>query len=430
MLQLKHSIFADGERYPILLDSQGMPDFWTTMYVTVNLRDSHTQSSIENSLRHIIHLRLWEKINDRDLISEFSQEKFLSKADIFSLRNHCFGNTRDLRSWSQRKIKKNVAKLSVSHPSRLRHMESVSRLHTANRIAEIRKFLIFTAKALLRQRSNYASIYKLIEIMDSNIASEEIERTGKKGMEYDPDSKAPPPEIFDEFMKVIKVDSPDNPFKNISVRKRNALIFEILYETGIRSGELLSLRVSDIDYNAGKVRIVRRHDDPIDPRPKQPVPKTLGRNLDISLDLAGRIRAYVMEERSKVVKINSAPLLFVTHKKGSYQGKPISDASFRNRILGAVTSTNPELFSEVTRHGFRHNLNYIFSKKIDAINALSKIDPTVAPINDKQEMDARKLQNGWSSNDSAEIYMVRKTREIVKKVSLADGADMAKHIKK
>jgi integrase len=325
---------------------------------------------------------------------------------------------------------KNVAKLSASNPASMRHLDSVSKVHAANRLAEIAEFLCFTARALLRRRHNFTSIVPAINDMKKLILDQKPEGQGNKGMAYDPDSKAPSPEVFEKFMSVVRLDSPDNPYKSIAVRTRNALMFDVLYETGMRSGEVLALRVGDVDFNAGKISILRRHDDLLDPRKQQPVAKTLARNLDIPIDLARRIRAYVMEIRSQVVTAKSPPFLFVTLKRGRYQGQPISDTAFRNRILGPVISTNSEMFEEITRHGFRHNHNYRFSKKVDANNALSKINPAVALIGEKAERDARMLQYGWSSEQTAQTYNVRHTREIVKKVMRADGEELATHLKK
>lgn len=422
--------FPDGERYPMLLDADGMPDFWVTLYVTAQLRSSTKQNTIENSIRHLIHLKLWEKTHRRSLLTEFSQGKFLSGADIQSLRDHCLVNTRALRSWGRLETKKNVAKLAVSHPFGVKPFESVSKVHAANRLAEIAEFLDFTARAALKQRPNFVKMVPDIVNMKEQILAQKPKGQGNKGMSYDPDSKAPPPEVFEKFMRVIAIESPDNPFKNLGVRTRNALMFEVIYETGMRAGELLALRVGDVDYTNGTIEIVRRHDDPLDPRTRQPVAKTLERKLDISHDLASRLRGYVMDFRSQVIKPKSPPFLFVTHKAGKYQGLPISDTSFRNRILGPAIAVDAEFFEEVTRHGFRHNHNYRLSKKIDERNALSKVDPSISPIGEKQEIQARKQQYGWSSDATAAIYNVRHTREVVKNVMLQEGRELAKHIKK
>jgi len=72
----------------MLLDSDGVPDYWVTLYVTENFRPRLKQTAIEGVLRNINHLKLWEEINGRDLILEMSQGGFLSDSDIASIRDH------------------------------------------------------------------------------------------------------------------------------------------------------------------------------------------------------------------------------------------------------------------------------------------------------------------------------------------------------
>ncbi len=57
MSQIKNLIFSNGERYPIMLGVDGLPNYWVTLYVTERLRSSHTQSAITNSLGHLVHLQ-------------------------------------------------------------------------------------------------------------------------------------------------------------------------------------------------------------------------------------------------------------------------------------------------------------------------------------------------------------------------------------
>jgi integrase len=249
-------------------------------------------------------------------------------------------------------------------------------------------------------------------------------------MANDPNAKAPPPEVFEKLMQTIREDSPDNPYMNDGVRKRNAAMFELMYETGMRSGEILALEIGDVDYLIGNVSVVRRHDNPHDPRKRQPVPKTLERDIPISLSLAQRLRDYVMDVRAKVPGANKGPLLFVTHKRGKYQGKPISDSSFRNRILGPATAANPELFDEINRHGFRHNFNYRLSKKIDNYNLRAKTDSTITPIKEKDEIHLRMHLNGWSSEDTAQTYNLRHIQELANKFQREDMDDLSKHLNK
>src|SRR5690606_14541625 len=88
--------------------------------------------------------------------------------------------------------------------------------------------------------------------------------------------RSPPSELIQHFMEVAAEDAPSNPFRNDGVRLRNAIIFGVLRYTGMRRGELLSLRVDQIDFGEEPLLWVRRNqDDRHDPRPNQPSTKTL-----------------------------------------------------------------------------------------------------------------------------------------------------------
>ncbi len=46
-------------------------------------------TSIEQYLKDIKHLKIWETINDRDLLEEIYQGKVPSRTDIHNLMEHC-----------------------------------------------------------------------------------------------------------------------------------------------------------------------------------------------------------------------------------------------------------------------------------------------------------------------------------------------------
>lgn len=129
MRQISQLVFTEGERYPLLVDSEGIPDFWVTLYVTELLRPNLKQTAIENAIRHLIHLKLWEEINERDLITEFSAGMFPSDIDVISIRDHCLLNTYSLREWHESSRTKNVSRSSLRHPSSTRHLQVVSKAH-------------------------------------------------------------------------------------------------------------------------------------------------------------------------------------------------------------------------------------------------------------------------------------------------------------
>lgn len=59
-MHTKNYIAKDGERFGLLVNEDGIPDFWTTLYMTTNLRfEKH--STQKACLNHLIHINIWEK---------------------------------------------------------------------------------------------------------------------------------------------------------------------------------------------------------------------------------------------------------------------------------------------------------------------------------------------------------------------------------
>ena len=81
-------VLAQGERVPLLLDEQGLPLFYPTLFATTQLRNAGAAvNTIRNALTHIQVLLRWEAQERRNLVDEFTSGKFLSLPDIVSLRD-------------------------------------------------------------------------------------------------------------------------------------------------------------------------------------------------------------------------------------------------------------------------------------------------------------------------------------------------------
>jgi integrase len=361
MSRIRNLVFDGGERYPILLDSSGIPDYWVTLYVTVKLRPSLTQSAITNAIGHLQHFKLWEDANNRDVVDSFSKSDFLTDRDIYSLRDHCLLSSRCVKKWNEGSASK-VVRFAAASTASIDSMQTVSSNHASNRISHIAEFLDFTARILLKRRLSQSSVSKSLEKMKSSLIASKPRGRSSRGLSSDPNSKSAPPEAFERVMEITREDSEENPFKSDEIRFRNAVIFDVMNATGMRSGEILALQVGDIDFYEKTISVVRRHDAKEDSRKKQPVAKTRERRIPVSDCIIKRLRTYVMEWRANIEAARKHPYLFVTHKRGKYHGHPISNSTFTNRVLRTATAVNPELLNEVTRHGFRHHFNSLLSR--------------------------------------------------------------------
>ena len=185
------------------------------------------------------------------------------------------------------------------------------------------------------------------------------------------------------LFNILKVGSEMNPF-NSDVQKRNKLMISILYQLGLRAGELLNIKVTDIDTGSQTISINRRADDPNDSRIKQPLVKTLRRKLPISDELSNDIFNYIKTERRKHRTKKDNGYLFICHKKGKTFGEPLSIQAY-HKIINTLKNSCPEL-SRMTGHKLRHTWNYEFSSKMDQMDN---------PPNQYEQEQMRSLLMGW-----------------------------------
>jgi len=437
MYRAEKFVFSDGERYPMLVDGMGMPHFWVTLFISVQVRLGVQANTISSYISDIRHFLLWEEVNNRDILLEMRKLQFLSDSDFADLRDHCLLKTSDIKKWHRQKNTPVIRKINEGFPVSPRLMERVGGATAANRLSRIAEYLSFVARALLRNRPNITDINKKIDQMKARLLDLKPPTSNKGGLSSDPNQKAPPPEVFQEFLLAVQPQSPNNPYKNSIVKKRNWIMFNILDATGMRGGEVLGLKVEDIDYHQNLICIVRRHDDPDDKRRDQPTAKTLSRNIPTTEDLIEQILDYIDNERAQTKGANKHPYLFVTHQKGPYVGSALSISGFEKAVTSAVSKVaqaadsfeKADLIEEIHKHGFRHNFNYMLSLKFDKHNKLAKSDPSMDVINERGQNQIRMHMNGWTSEETAGVYNLRHTRELANKLMLDDMPRLSAKIK-
>lgn len=387
--------FSDGERFPYLEDKDGLMSLWPTMFTLVKSRPNKTANTIRNELAVISHLHTWQRLEKRDLLREFAEQRFPTEVDIESLKDHCYRDSIDLKRFMHRAEYLPRNSIELTAPLKSVSLQTVEKSHAYNRITVVAEYLYFCAVTMLRGRPNSGELNKrAAEMRKELLAARPKGKLKKSGLAVHPS-----PQHFDEFMSVVAEDSPDNPFKSQEVRLRNCVMFESIYETGMRSGELLSLYVEDILYDdAGDpiVRIRDRRDDPNDPRPNPPQVKTLERDIPISQKLYERFQKYIAV-RYSTPNARKRPFLFVNHRHDISQGFPMSDKNFQLE-LKRVVAVRPDRFKDIRRHGFRHNFNVNLTDQLDLYSIEEKA------LTDQQRRDIRKNLNGHEGDDSGEVY--------------------------
>ncbi|MGX8219669.1 tyrosine-type recombinase/integrase [Psychrobacter celer] len=402
MLKLTRVKFASsGERYSLLTGSDGLPLWYPTLFATSQLRNAaKAPNTIEAHLNAIKLLFEWANSHKIDLKQSFLTMKFLTVEQIESLCSY-------LKQARSQRMKSNVIPIRMANKERTRasltQTKTVAKQTYYIRISYITDYLEWFAKRVLSERKIIISreISHLISLMTRSLKARRPTRSINQRNAPRGVSEAQ----RELLLSVCDPKYPNSPFSS-KTRERDSLIVEILYRTGVRLGELLSIKISDLNFQENTLLIARRHDDVEDPRIKQPVAKTLDRLLPLSRDLSQRIHDYILRHRSLVKGANRHEFLFVTYKSGPDCGMPLSTSSVY-RIINRVTS-NIDCLSELTPHVLRHTWNDRFSEKADKQG-----------LDEAEEEKLRSYLMGWKEGSgTSATYTRRHIEKEAHKVSL------------
>ncbi|WP_313145009.1 site-specific integrase [Stenotrophomonas sp.] len=415
MPKLSVHVMQSGERVPMLQDELGLPLFYPTLFATSQLRNAGVAvNTIRNKLADLIVLLRWEATSRRDLVSEFQDGRFLTIADVVSLRDFA---KLDMRNWKldepgMERPSGRVLEFLEARLASCRAQAAIGPQQHFNRLTTFADYLEFTAN-VVTQCKRSPQFGQEIARMASAIRKHRP-RGLAKHHDQEPERFSPPTDVVNRFMAVGSELDPRNPFKQPSIRLRNAIIFGLLRHTGMRRGELLSLRLDQFDLGHEPLVWIRRsQDDKHDSRRHQPVAKTRERPLPLPDELAEQLGRYMLQVRASVSPARRHPYLFISHQKGRTWGQPLSISALNTLIFGRMRTVDPD-FEVIHPHAFRHHFNYELSRSIDQHNAHAPPRASregIAPISEHRELDVRAFLNGHRHRASGEPYNRRHIRE-------------------
>ena len=414
MPTLSIHVLGGGERVPMLHDEHGVPLFYPTLFATSQLRNAgDAVNTIRNKLSDLVVLMRWEQEHRRDLVAEFRGGRFLTVADVVSLRDFA---KLDMRQWQPdggkaSKSSKGVVDFIEAKVALNRAVAAIGGQQHFNRLSTFAEYLEFVASAVTQHQCS-PKMAQEISRMARSIRKHRPRGLAKQ-IEKAGDLRSPPSELVERFMAIGAEGDPRNPFKQPGIQLRNAILFGVARATGMRRGELLSLRIDQFDLgHEPHVWVRRNQDDPHDSRRNQPSAKTKERPLPLPESLANQIDRYIFQVRAKITPARRHPYLFVSHHKNEGWGAPLSISSL-NQIFARMRKVDAA-FEAIHVHAFRHHFNYELSVSIDEHNA--KVRTAAAssqsvPISEAQELDMRAYLNGHRSKASGAAYNRRHIRE-------------------
>ncbi|RJG12191.1 site-specific integrase [Pseudomonas cavernicola] len=405
-------VLSSGERLPVLLGvAEGLPLHEPMLYTMVRLRTANASTStIEFSLRAILVLQLFLEHRSINLEQRFLHGRALSEAEIDALARAC--------RWPMNVL---YEQFTVGEkPLHAQRIHSLERFRArlskapfsevvpdmaANRLRCIRQYLDWLIQAKLGSLEPQGHLYRALEsqlqFLKGALKSREPVGRGRNAIGR---REGAAPEDIDKLLSLIKPKALGNPWRNTHVQVRNALMVHWLLHLGVRRGELLNVKVADIDFRLETVTIVRRADDPQDPRANQPRVKTLDRVLPLSSSLAAATYDYVIHWRSKPPGAHAHEFLFVAE----YTGHPLSLVAL-NKTFQVLRNKCILLPSSLTPHVLRHTFNDRLSEIMDEKG-----------ISEEREKQIRCQLNGWKeTSGTAATYTRRHIRKKAAEASLS-----------
>lgn len=369
----------DGVRSMLLLED-GIPMYYPTLYVSMELR--HISVSRQRNILYSIEVLFnWCQSEGIDLEERFKRDEHLHEMEVLQLLDFC--------AWTvdtQKRLVSGVKLLPSAY-------KQVSREMASQRIHAIREYLKFLYLRLA-QRKDKKDIAEAVSETIHSYKPKIKKHTKTKVI-------ALSDEQIDAITQKLLPGHPDNPWKDERTQLRNLLIFSVLYETGIRRGELAGLYVNDVQNS--EVSIYRRHNNPLETRKQAPNAKTGERKIPIPDELARLLDVYVMDHRSEFMAAKRHPFLFVSHRKN--KGQPMSLNAI-HEVFKAARTAFPEL-KDLTPHKLRHHMNYRISKMID--DAYADATPSEKAVADEQ---IRPYIMGWAADSKMqETYNKRYNQE-------------------
>lgn len=116
------------------------------------------------------------------------------------------------------------------------------------------------------------------------------------------------------------------------IMRRDSVMFELLYSSGLRVSELVSLKLEDISFDAGFVRVIGKG--------------SKERIVPLHLRALEKVKQYVSAERLQILRKRNSPYLFITRRGG-----PMT----RQRFWQTMKQLGKKAGLDISPHTMRHS---------------------------------------------------------------------------
>lgn len=399
---------SSAERMIILVRrADGSPHYWSNLFALTQFRNaSAAANTIRRVLQSLAVLYTWADSKGIDLDHLLAVEGFLSPQDAedlaialrykaeylsdvglpakgLSKKNIASGER--IRSLGNSKQKKVISAHDAA--TRTRYITKYFRWHGSRRVSNLVRSQSSEAQLLDGQVERTCSVLENLSPRSRDSSDLEL----RQGLTI---------EERQLLLKIVQPGQESNPFKNEFIQARNNLIVRTLLETGARAGELLQIKVEDLDFGRSRITIHRSPDDPNDPRLHEVNAKTRARVVPVSESLVDMLRNFIRAHWTKVPpKQRPHGFLWITE-----EGVPLAQQTL-NFIFRKIREADHKLPKGLCPHVMRHTWNEVFSENIDRGAPAQRITM-------EQEARIRERLMGWAPGSTmAAVYNRRYDRK-------------------
>lgn len=368
---------SSGDQLPILLDKDGLPVPMPSEFVMG--RRALGVNTLARNLRELSVLYEWLSRERIDLWDRISTGKSFTEAELRG------GLVESLKR--DQSIGRKVKKLSVSPNS------------FNQRLTTVRQFLGLLFDVYLGSMPHDDMRYerirdqkmRTISWLDSSFINAPPKNAGKQKGLTQKQAKF--------LVRCLDPEKDEIFGRDPAVRFRNFVSVMIMLNYGLRPGELLSLRVEDIEFGAiSAIRVTRRPPNPKDKRNPRPQIKRNGRVLPIdNALLAKRLDEYIMKWRDKLEanSIDETDYLIL-----SDEGQPLSQPSMVQLFQLLRKRFPDELPENLSAKSLRHTFSSNMERELRE-----------AGLDEGRRAEALAELRGDSSLESQSVYIAQEIEE-------------------
>jgi len=372
---------SHGDREVIVCDKDGMPPIDINMYVARFRARSHSYRL--DVARAVTKIYEWAEKQNIDLLERMKSGEFLSFLEMDSFKE-------DLRY----RVNAPTQAPATIEAAVNTFIGTETYRHRANKIIHYLQFLGHVFAGTRKRSDPYAGNMRNFITQFRQLL---IERGGLK---HGKQRYGLTDEQVTKILWWVNPENPQNPFQK-RVRLRNQLIVHILILTGVREGELLSMRPDALvrkSYGYA-LRLTQNTTLDLDPRANPPNVKTYTRDIPISDKVAQMVDTYINSERKQRGKIvaKAPPYLLLNSLKDP---QPMTYSGLYH-ICERIRKLDPEMFHDLLLYQFRHTFN-------DLIVLESGLE-----VGSEEFKNMQRELCGWTSDSEQGKNYTKRSREIL-----------------